>query len=617
MSRDVYRGLLIHNLSFSDWLGPEIGYGVKRLPGIFYSLLLSVFLPFKSLAFLLVAKTSIAFSCYFYLWLKAKDVYGIKITTLWWLIFVTNPLVFVTTRNLWNPSLIMSFSAVALAVYFKSLMKKLQNRDYFILSLLLFFAIQVHFSAIVGISVVMIALFFNGNNVNWKKNAFCFLPVILLLLFWHFFQNNSQAFVKQVSDTYGNDQLSFSWIWKRLTQLSYHFTHNVSGIPDYDLFSIITSKFYTILSVEWLNVFYIFRTSLSIFGNILICFSIIPLSFVVIKAEGNNRKLLIFSVSWFLLVFSIVTLFDGKDVIPYRYGQMLYPIQFILMIVPFYVFLSKPKIKIYMNLFLVSFVSITVLYNLTFNVLFLLTMKKTGLSYHGVENVYELNLFEKQKIMSNIPFNEELMRRDYGPFHGRIVNRIRLHEHNWDLTSYFGAIGLTSTKPQNIRVDTFVFYNEKNHSVDLMAMEAFQKATFIKGTLLTQNEDLINITNGINEFMPYEFVENYHQAKKINLHYRISSRNQNVCIDYDGFQPIKIYKDVNVLLNDKLLNVSFSHPGFWLTQSKKCFSIENVSSLSDVDIFVELEVERTDVGKFNRIDVYGIDDEFLKKDIFF
>ena len=94
MSRDVLRA------QSWNWLGPELGWDYKRLPGPFYYLFLGVLTLTKSLSFILISKLVALYSVIYLLIREVRKIFPATVTGFFLGLFLFMPVfIFSQTSN--------------------------------------------------------------------------------------------------------------------------------------------------------------------------------------------------------------------------------------------------------------------------------------------------------------------------------------------------------------------------------------------------------------------------------------------------------------------------------------------------------------------------------------
>jgi hypothetical protein len=620
MSRDVARAYNILSGNFNNWLGPEIGNSYVRLPGPFFNLLLSFFLVFKSLNFLIIAKGLLLIATLVLLLRETLRVQKKERNYIWWILLFSNPLIIISARNLWNPSLIMTFTALSLYFYFKSFRTQYRLVDYIVLALIPFLSVQVHMSTLLPHFMVLFVLMIKARGREKLYLLSTLAPLICLLVYWKFGVDQQGVFEKQVSETYATREFTFGWIMTRLNQLTYHLSLQTTRLDDYDLFYMLKGRMQVLLPNLNL-VFSFFETFFTYAWKLIIicCIALSPIAFKRFRIRrGINFYTLILVILWMSFVAISMTIYSDKDNIPYRYGQMLYPAQFLFVslmcgfIYNEYIF----KIKLKRLLFVTrSFVIGNVLFNFVYIVAFLFVMNSTGLSYHGSDQSFELNLHEKKQIISSLPYNETLTRRDYSFIHGRIINRMRLHEHDWNYNFYWGGIDKSVSINHSNLNNRLYFYNFETNQIEIRKLSPQMIPIRVSSYHFSDNNLELSVENGDIEFMPRVGLVDSN-IKKLVVKVRFDISVNSFCIDYDGSPPINLYKFKKIIYNNDVLKSYKSYNGGWLVLNKECFKFEDTPD-KEKEIEIFFDVIRADIGKFARIDIYGVPLDILENDNFF
>ena len=228
MGRDLFRA------QHWNWLGPEMGWDYKRLPGPFYYLLLKVLSFANSIYFILLSKLIVT---YFALYLLAKEIQKLfpnTIVNCFLSLFLLMPVYIFTSRNLWNPSLIILFNSLQFLFFLK--FQNLPSKKFIYFSTLTaILGLQVHFSTVIaylafGLSIM---LFKNIEKIFKKYQSFSFGLIFTWLSIWYLSDNIIQI-NNQIISFYGFN----SYLINRIIDLSYHLTLNLIELKDYDLFTL-------------------------------------------------------------------------------------------------------------------------------------------------------------------------------------------------------------------------------------------------------------------------------------------------------------------------------------------------------------------------------------------
>lgn len=612
MSRDLIRSFAWIHGQPDSWLGPEMGWDYKRLPGPFYYLMTAFFWSLThSIEGVLFLKILFTLVCSYLLIRELKKNHSALFVSFFAMQFLWMPVFIETLRDLWNPSLIVAFCCLIFISALKY-QNSLQRRWIILVSLIAYLGIQIHFSVTIPFLAFALTVIYFKQHRNLMILNLCVFAIFLLT--WVFL-NPVHELSQQLDTFYGLGAIVPNRIW----DLSYHLSLSLKAIEDYDLFFNLTQSG---LKLGWISVSFVLLINPLLNGINLVLFILgIGILFRRFKRQGPSW-IEVFSVSWFLIFVISFLITKHKPQMPYRYGLCLYPIQFYLLLLAFEKVTSRFQIKIAFFSLLIL-ISISHLY---FIVHYYEFQDRLARAHHTQNDNLELNLRTKKFIYSLQA--APISRTDPFMFlHGRSMNKMRLKEMNWPQTTpYFGLYeALTGHQVQ---------YSESIIEQDPQSSWLFQlrnlqelglnpQAPFLLTELKVENlpQNLVikyldERSEGIekifwknsNLILPLAFLSYPVKTKILHLEFNLDSTENkflNLLIDDNAtyrFAYKTIYKLLQVKINGKVQAPIETHKGYFLVQNQYIYKIKKDIPLSKV--VIELKIETDEVPNYSRLDLF-------------
>lgn len=427
MSRDVLRA------QSWNWLGPELGWDYKRLPGPLYYLLLGALTLTKSLYFILFSKLVALYSVIYLLIREIRKLFPAPILNFFLGIFLFMPVFIFSSRNLWNPSLVVLFNCLQFLFILKFI--ELPEKKYIYLSLLTgFCGLQVNFSTLIGFLAFGLTLLLTQTpEKRLKKLQLAGFGILLLWLGVWYFADYVPEFKNQLTSFYGLSSFGLN----RLQDLGTTLTLSLEEIKDYDLFSLY---FNSLAELGLINKGLVTGISEFLFHVYFILY-VVVFSAVAREYFRHRRMLDLFLIVYNLLFLLSILIFKNKENIPYRYGLAIYPVQFFLFSYGLYLLWNTKKIFIVFQLL----AAVTMVFYLYFNVKMFEAQALLGRAHHTNYDNLELSVRNKEYLYKFLQKNVQLEGDPFNYLHGRTVNKFRLKEMNWEQTNpYYSLYYLTT-----------------------------------------------------------------------------------------------------------------------------------------------------------------------------
>lgn len=441
MSRDLARAIDWLIFPPPSWAGPEINFG-ERLPGpAFYWILATFWTLTGSIPSLLLVLhlLTIGITLYFCRDL-ARDI-GKPAALVFFLNFFLMPVHVFVSRTLWNPSLVVPLNIAFLICIRRACMDEKSARWVLCFCLLSFIGVQVHFSTLAGCLAGTVAIILFSRGRYWML-AGAALLLIYILNFYNF--TSIDAATGASSFTF----ISFSWerLEYYLLRWNYHLFLTDAAIGDYELFPVIFHYGRAIFP----EAFRLIGDFLALAG--IYVWAVVFSSFIVtifLITSRSSRVLRLYSfIIIFWTCFCLIPMYfyvRKNGIIPYRYGLMLYPVQFLVLSVALarvlqIRFITRRKLLRYAVLFPVFLCSLLVFAgDALFDVSAYATMARSGRASHVSSDTFEIVLRYKTALMQIArELGDEEVSFRY--LHGPIVDKVRFKEYDWDYRDYYGGI---------------------------------------------------------------------------------------------------------------------------------------------------------------------------------
>lgn len=427
MSRDILRA------QSWNWLGPELGWDYKRLPGPFYYLLLGALTSTKSLYFIMLGKIVALYSVILLLLREVRKMFPATILNIFCALFLFMPVFIFTSRNLWNPSLVVLFNCLQFLFILKFIERPAKIFIY--LSLLTgFCGLQINFSTVIGFLAFGLTLLLSkSSEKRLKKLQLAGFAAVLLWLGAWYFVDYVPEFKRQITSFYGLSSFGLN----RLYDLGTTLTLSVAELKDYDLFSLY---FNSLSELGLINKAIV--TGLSDFLFIVYFILYLAVFAAVVREYLRSRRTLeLFLIVYNVLFLLSILIFKNKENIPYRYGLSLYPVQFFLFSYGLYLLGNTKKIFNAFKLLVAG----TMVFYVYFNVKVFEAQSLLGRAHHTNYDNLELTVRNKEFLYKFLQKNVQLEGDPFNYLHGRTANKFRLKEMNWEQSNpYYSLYYLTT-----------------------------------------------------------------------------------------------------------------------------------------------------------------------------
>ena len=450
MSRDVLRA------QSWNWLGPELGWDYKRLPGPLYYLFLGVLTLTKSLSFILISKLVALYSVIYLLIREVRKIFPATVTGFFLGLFLFMPVFIFSSRNLWNPSLVVLFNCLQFLFILKFIER--QEKKYIFLSLVTgFCGLQINFSTLIGfLTFGLTVLLTETPERKLKKLQLAGFGMLLLWLGVWYFADYVPEFKNQLSSFYGLSSFGLN----RLFDLGTTLILSLAEIKDYDLFSLY---FNSLAELGLVNKGLVSGISEFLFLVYSVLYTVV-IAAVVREYFRHRRTLDLFLIVYNVLFLLSILIFKNKENIPYRYGLAIYPVQFFLLSYGLYLIWNKKKIFKVFQLLAVG----TAVFYIYFNAKMFEAQSLLGRAHHTNYDNLELTVRNKEYLYGFLQKNVQLEGDPFNYLHGRTANKFRLKEMNWEQTiPYYSLYFLTTGQKFNFNEEQKNTVNGDNWLVQL------------------------------------------------------------------------------------------------------------------------------------------------------
>lgn len=626
MSRDLIRAFEWLKLEPTSWLGPEMGWDFKRLPGPFYYWLIGAFWAvthsIEGILFLKILFTNI---CIYFLIRELKLKYPIWFVVCFCMPFLFFPVYIETLRNLWNPSLIVAFGCLIFICVLKYQSSNLKRWLWFSF-LFCFLGMQIHFSVLIPFLALLLTLFFRRERL---KIVLIQLGLLFAWIASWLYLNPVPQLQNQLDTFYG---FNF-FIKNRVFDLAYHLSLSLKAIEDYDLFYRLS---HSAIQLGWLSHFFV--NDLNPILNLGFLFLFLVSVFFLVSQWKKLKFdfIFVFALFWFFTFVISFVITKHKPQMPYRYGLSLYPIQFFLLPLAYF---YLPNIYQKLKFALVGVLLIYSAQHLVFILEFYSFEDRMGRTHHTQNDNLEMTLKLKKMIYSLVTPGTRMNEDPFSSLHGRAINKMRLKEMNWEQTlPYFGLFQAVYNKKviyvpemKDLTPANSWLLQLRNHKELAMSPLAHPfLLTELKADALPQNL-VIKILNGesqglekiswknSNLIMPLAFLSEPQQSKFIRLEFELVNQNSkflNLLVDDNetyrfAYQPT--YRVLQVKINKKVQAPIEKHKGYFLNQNQYAYKIPE--SAASAKIVIELKVETSFVPNYSRLDLFTSDYLLSKEEL--
>lgn len=411
MARDYTRAQSWRAGQPDGWGGPELNYNGGRLFGpAFY---LGLALLSRDLPTMLWQQHLLGLLPLLGLMLLVRKDLGRAPGWFFLLSFLLMPVHVSVSRTLWNPAWILPLNCCVLLCARLVWARPAWAPLYFALGWL---GIQVHLSTLTA--------FLSGLAVLLPRRPKAMLAGLgaLLLYMLAFKWWEGAAYVESVRGQYhwpGQNPLAY------LSRWLFHLHLTSRPLFDYELFPILFRYGKALFPTRWAPLGW-FQDFAVLWVPLLLLAVVWPRAHSDTPIQRFYRRLL---TVWLLSGLVAMYFYTAKQgVIPYRYGLMLYPAQFLLPALA----LSRPLPRA-LKTALLAGAALVYLGNAYYSYESLRVISASGRVSHVATDVYEIPLRYKLQLLA-------LSQDPYQTLHGPILNKVRLNEHNWFHNERFEAI---------------------------------------------------------------------------------------------------------------------------------------------------------------------------------
>ncbi|MBY0554133.1 glycosyltransferase family 39 protein [bacterium] len=625
MARDLARAQDWLNINPANWLGPEMGWDYKKLPGPLYYWLMAPLKLFNSVIFILFVKSIAVYCVLLMLTREIKKMLGENVLIDFLLLFSLMPVYILTSRNLWNPSLIVLFNSLQL-IFFLKFLNSPRVLWIWLMTTTAFVGMQVHFSILVMYSAIVFTIL-SSKQIERKIKIVqlaVMAKLIVWLIVWYFF-NFVPEFNTQLSNFYGSNP----HLLERLFDLSYHISLNILDLKDYDLFTLFFKTLSELGLIASGSVKF-----LSVLLNI-IYFALLAYGLAnIIASYRKNRKPFDFFLLLHFLFFIIsILILKNKEQVPYRYGLCLYPIQFIIISYGLHLGLSTKGFILQKVRYIFVFTFIFYAY---FNFKMIQAQEVSGRSHHTNNDNLELNLKNKQYLYDFLIKNVHMKEDPFNYLHGRAVNKFRLKEMNWAQTiPYFSLYTMRTgnqvkyseeIKREQIQDNWLVqlknlngLKSDPSNALQITEMSSETLPKKLKISYFSRQGKMLLFENWHNSalIMPSAFVKNLKDIDIINLDFYAESGTYpylNLLVD-DNARYWPAYEPNYEVLDVKANNVELTpkkYLGYFLVQNQYVYKLNPINN-TQISIRLKLKVK---TNNFSRIDIFLTETELPQEEIY-
>lgn len=435
MSRDWVRAQEWRHGWAADWSGPELNYNGGRLFGPAFYLWLAALSGCcdGSLVQVLFWHHLLALLPCMALVVALRHDLGRTPAALFFLSYFLMPVHVSVERSLWNPSLVPALNCLVLLALRAAHHQPNRPGPLLALGLLGWLGLQIHLSTIPlwlgGWLWLLLA------RPRHERRALMAVALALLIyaLTFKLLRQEAPAYLDSLRSQYQWRNLSPASLVHYLRRWWGHVHLDSAEIGDFEIYPVMFGygKF---LWPEWLQIL----THFQIFGAIWWGLVAVALAWPGGPLPGMYAGLLRWWLGLALLGMWFYNVKDG--VLPYRYGLMIYPGQFLLPALAVARTLRRGRwLKPLLGLGAILLFA----GNATYLMLSYRVMATAGRASHVAMDAHELPLRYKRLVLS---VGMRQGRDPYTYLHGPLVNKLRVHEGERDLNRFYHGV-LSSLGP--------------------------------------------------------------------------------------------------------------------------------------------------------------------------
>ncbi len=626
MSRDLSRAMAWSDFHPRDWMGPEINFGGRLFGPGFYWLIAPFWKLTRSIPALLVALHGLTLVLSFAVCRRLARDLGWDSGLMFAFLFLLMPVHVAVSRTLWNPSVIVPLNLGYLLCTSHAWRNPAARWPYVALFFLALLGIQTHFSSLPGFAACLLVLGIHFRRA--RPPLLCLAGVIAYAVLVCSLAKSGREFSSSLGGSFSLP--SIRMLVSSLARWSYHLFPTGEPIGDYELFSILFSTGSEALSVpfRWLNFFFKTRpVYLLAFGV-----SIAACTASLISAYRKKQRphfYVLLALVWTLFTIVPSLSYSRKVALPYRYGLALYPIQFLIPALAWYLVRDidwgvfrgwKSPIRI------AALAACGLLFFA--DGLFLRTtyraMEVTGRASHTSGDDLEIPLRYKIKILGlareNAPEDEI-----YKYLHGGITNKIRCKEWDWDYTEYYAGVlkslgpppaitehprdhyHVTYLRPTEIAANAYSPVSaDPAFPYHMVKLERDQQPKQVRLRRFGSDGEVLMETAVKDDelILPLSNAQFENITGRVEVFFRITSSARQLKIGYDDSPRATVLNLTAVLVNNKPVSFSRQRPG-WLAQTTATALLPKAAGNEPFSVALRFEVKKPRV-RFTRVDVYTV-----------
>jgi hypothetical protein len=449
------------------------------------------------------------------------------------------------------------------------------------------------------------------------------------LYFWYL-SSDTQYVDRYVSQYYGS--LNRFWLDRLLDVMSCFSFVSYFHYGDYSLYTIFVryaDEFGFYPYTAWakvflaLNVLYTFIFTASFF-------------YILRKAVRIKNALDIFLVAYFGIFIVYIMLYSRFPHVPYRYLLGVFPIQFF--IIAYGVFCIRARLLKY--LLPLAVVTFAVYAHLNYKILKF--QEISGRISHSSNDSLELPIRSKLEIYKFISTNTEYIMDPFEELHGRVINKMRNKELDWNQVDPYFALFRISEKKDFIHDPSmkdvapskawYVHFREKN---DIKSNPQEPPLVYTPLKLSNLPEELtLSYFNSAGELLekvawkntnmilPFAFFQNLKAVHLLEVDFKLNgSENRFFNVLYETDKEVKWapggFLSHTVAMDETELKATKEYFGIFPTQTQFIYQLPPAKAAS-YNVKLRLLVNPAALVKRNyfRLDLFGNDFEMHREELF-
>lgn len=437
MARDVRRALDWAGGTPHSWGGPELNYGGGQLPGPALALYTAFWWDLcQSLPALISAMHAVTVVLSLALAAALRRDLGRGPAWFFLLVFLLMPVHVSLSRTLWNPSQILTVDLAMLLCARAWLLHPGQDRYGLGFFGAAWVAVQVHLSTLVPFLAMCLAL---ARQPQLRSRLLLGASLLVgYLLAFQALSSSGGDFRQSLSVQYSWPEFTPASLARFLRRWYFDCFLDPRPLNDYELFPLLFRVGRAVCPERFARL----QPFLTL-GPALV------LGALLLVARGLRQKASESPLVQFYWHYCGLTLLLGwtplffytakGGVIPYRYGMMLYPVQFLLPA------LALGRLPGWQRVAL-PLAALVYLGDGTYLLASYRVMEATGRASHVQQDTYELTLRAKLQIVA-FGLAHSPSANPYEVLHGPLVNKIRLKDGDWDQQTHYDVLPVALPHP--------------------------------------------------------------------------------------------------------------------------------------------------------------------------